>query len=43
MRDVATRLDVTYVALTEAMDQRTAMAAEIEYLRESESRCTKVE
>ncbi|WP_139539103.1 hypothetical protein [Klebsiella spallanzanii] len=27
MRDTATRLDVTYAALTEAMDQNTAMAA----------------
>ncbi|HFZ1026708.1 TPA: hypothetical protein ACIJR6_004855 [Klebsiella aerogenes] len=29
MRDTATRLDVTYIALTEAMDQNTALAAEI--------------
>ncbi|MCQ0567150.1 hypothetical protein L1C42_27520 [Klebsiella pneumoniae] len=27
MRDIASRLDVTFVALTEAMDQNTAMAA----------------
>ena len=27
MRDTATRLDVTYAALTEAMDQNTALAA----------------
>ena len=27
MQDIASRLDVTFVALTEAMDQNTAMAA----------------
>lgn len=27
MQDIASRLDVTFVALTEAMDQKTAMAA----------------
>ncbi|EJR0221179.1 hypothetical protein [Raoultella planticola] len=27
MRDIASRLDLTFVALTEAMDQNTAMAA----------------
>ena len=34
MRDIATRLDVTYVALTESMDINTAMSAEIVRLRE---------
>lgn len=29
MRDIASRLDVTFVALTEAMDQNTALAAVI--------------
>ncbi|EPU3948118.1 hypothetical protein [Klebsiella michiganensis] len=33
MRNTATHLDVTYVALTEAMDHNTALAAEIERLR----------
>lgn len=27
MRDIASRLDVTFIALTEAMDQNTAQAA----------------
>jgi hypothetical protein len=27
MQDIASRLDVTFVALTEAMDQNTALAA----------------
>ncbi|AOO56487.1 hypothetical protein AN237_08215 [Raoultella ornithinolytica] len=34
MRDVATRLDVTYVALTEAMDINTELSADIAKLRE---------
>lgn len=34
MRDVATRLDVTYVALTESMDINTALSADIAKLRE---------
>lgn len=29
MRDIASRLDVTFVVLTEAMDQNTALAAVI--------------
>lgn len=29
MRNIASRLDVTFVALTEAMDQNTALAAVI--------------
>lgn len=33
MQDIASRLDVTFVALTEAMDQNTALSAEIEKLR----------
>ncbi|HBR3350450.1 MULTISPECIES: hypothetical protein [Klebsiella] len=32
MQDIASRLDVTFVALTEAMDQNTALSAEIEKL-----------
>ncbi|HCQ8474561.1 TPA: hypothetical protein OME37_002275 [Klebsiella michiganensis] len=34
MQDIASRLDVTFVALTEAMDQNTAMAAMIANLNE---------
>ena len=34
MRDVATRLDVTYIALTESMDINTALSADIAKLRE---------
>ena len=34
MQDLASRLDVTFVALTEAMDQNTAMAAMIANLSE---------
>lgn len=37
MREVATRLDVTFVALSEAMDQRVALMAEIEILRGDKS------
>lgn len=33
MREMATRLDVTFTALTELMDQRVALMAEIECLR----------
>lgn len=32
MQDIASRLDVTFVALTEAMDQNTALSAEIKRL-----------
>lgn len=34
MRDIASRLDVTFVALTEAMDQNTAMASMVANLNE---------
>lgn len=34
MRDIASRLDVTFVALTEAMDQNTAMASMVANLSE---------
>ena len=34
MQDIASRLDVTFVALTEAMDQNTTMAAMIANLSE---------
>ena len=34
MQDIASRLDVTFVALTEAMDQNAAMAAIIANLSE---------
>lgn len=34
MRDIATRLDVTYVALTESMDINTALSADIAKLRD---------
>lgn len=34
MRDIATRLDVTYVSLTESMDINTALSAEIAKIRE---------
>ncbi|MBU9997302.1 hypothetical protein KTQ03_07690 [Klebsiella michiganensis] len=34
MQDIASRLDVTFIALTEAMDQNTAMAAMIANLSE---------
>ncbi|HID5455649.1 TPA: hypothetical protein ACXEQK_004874 [Klebsiella pneumoniae] len=34
MRDIATRLDVTYVALTESMDINTALSTDIAKLRE---------
>ena len=34
MQDIASRLDVTFVALTEEMDQNTAMAAMIANLSE---------
>lgn len=37
MRDIASRLDVTFVALTEAMDQNTALAAVIANLSEANS------
>lgn len=37
MREMATRLDVTFTALTELMDQRVALMAEIECLRDSSS------
>ncbi|WP_449576939.1 hypothetical protein [Lelliottia nimipressuralis] len=37
MREVATRLDVTFVALSEAMDQRVALMAENEILRGDKS------
>lgn len=46
MRDTATRLDVTYVALTEAMDHNTALTAEIErkaYIDRLESRTVTIE
>lgn len=33
MREVATRLDVTFIALSEAMDQRVALMAENEVIR----------
>lgn len=33
MRDVASRLDVTFVALTEAIDRHTAVKAEYEILK----------
>ena len=32
MREVATRLDVTFAALTESMDQRMSLDAEINHL-----------
>ncbi|MCS2152402.1 hypothetical protein MUU49_07390 [Scandinavium goeteborgense] len=35
MDEVATRLDVTFVALSEAMDQRVTLMAENETLRQS--------
>ena len=38
MRDVATRLDVTYVALTESMDINTAQCAEIAKLRKEQDK-----
>jgi hypothetical protein len=34
MHEVATRLDVTFVALSEAMDQRVSLMAENETLRQ---------
>ncbi|MDU7451333.1 hypothetical protein [Enterobacter sp.] len=34
MREVATRLDVTLAALTESMDQRMSLDAEINHLRQ---------
>lgn len=34
MREVATRLDTTFVALTEAMDQLVTARAELEQLRQ---------
>ena len=34
MREVATRLDVTFAALTESMDQRMSLDAEINHLRQ---------
>ena len=37
MREVATRLDVTFVALSEAMDQRVTLMAENEILRGDKS------
>jgi len=37
MRETATRLDVTFTALTELMDQRVSLMAEIECLRDSRS------
>ncbi|CAH3339255.1 hypothetical protein AI2839V1_0309 [Enterobacter cloacae] len=37
MREVATRLDVTFVALTEALDQRVTLMAENEILRGEKS------
>lgn len=33
MREVATRLDVTFIALSEVMDQRVALMAENEVIR----------
>ena len=33
MRDVASRLDVTFSALTESLDIRTSLAAEVEKMR----------
>jgi hypothetical protein len=33
MRDVASRLDVTFSALTESLDIRTGLAAEVEKMR----------
>lgn len=33
MREVATRLDVTFIALSEALDQRVTLMAENEILR----------
>lgn len=37
MREVATRLDVTFVALSEALDQRVTLMAENEILRGDKS------
>lgn len=37
MREVATRLDVTFAALTESMDQRMSLDAEINHLRQESS------
>lgn len=37
MREVAIRLDVTFVALSEAMDQRVTLMAENEILRGDKS------
>lgn len=37
MREMATRLDVTFTALIELMDQRGALMAEIECLRDGSS------
>ncbi|WNS38286.1 hypothetical protein MX657_01590 [Enterobacter chuandaensis] len=37
MREVATRLDVTFVALSEALDQRVTLMAENEILRGEKS------
>ncbi|QKX44276.1 hypothetical protein HPE42_20945 [Escherichia coli] len=34
MREVATRPDVTFAALTESMDQRMSLDAEINHLRQ---------
>ncbi len=36
MREMATRLDVTYVALTESIERQTCLAAEIEMMRDGE-------
>jgi hypothetical protein len=41
MREVATRLDVTFVALSEALDQRVTLMAENQILRGEKSACTK--
>lgn len=37
MREVATRLDVTFIALSEALDQRVTLMAENEILRGEKS------
>lgn len=36
MREMATRLDVTYAALTESIERQTFLAAEIELIRAGE-------
>lgn len=36
MNEVATRLDVTFTALSEAMDQRVSLMAELKILRQED-------